>query len=219
MCERVWPCLSPRLRASERIARKSYQKALRGRGGVTGSTCESVESRPVPSRQGWEPSRCLEIQMAHDQEARASAGGARCRPLVTLVFRPVARMPPIKHRARDAFYEDVSNEEHHCGAKQVFKHGPSAPPGRYGHRTAWFRPGAKYCDAAVTVRPWGGRPTPSDALDHIPTERKVGSLRRVGALVVTVCGPRVPHGPHPWIDRGHQPGHDRHCSSTLNSRV
>src|SRR6516162_5526840 len=26
MCARVWPCLSPRLRVSEHIARKSYQK-------------------------------------------------------------------------------------------------------------------------------------------------------------------------------------------------
>jgi hypothetical protein len=25
-------------------------------------------------------------------------------------------------------YENISNEQHHCGAKQVFEHGPSAPP-------------------------------------------------------------------------------------------
>jgi hypothetical protein len=38
-------------------------------------------------------------------------------PLVTLVLRLAARMPPIEHPASDALHEDVSNENCHCGAK------------------------------------------------------------------------------------------------------
>jgi hypothetical protein len=60
------------------------------------------------------------------------------------------------------------------------------PLGDTGTAPLGFGPGAKYCDGAVTVRPRGGRTTPIDALGHIPTERKVGSMRWVGALVVTV---------------------------------
>jgi len=165
---------------------------------------------------GWRPYRreprraplFRDVQMAQTRKpgfSQASFGAAsHCRPLVTLVFRPAAITPPIKHPASDAFYEDIPNEQPRCSAKQVFKHGPSVPLGDTGAGPLGFGLRQNICDSAVTLRPGGGRTPPIHALGQITTDRKVGSWRPVGARVVTV--PRAPHAAYPWTDCRYQPG-------------